>query len=240
MGKGGSEPRRWRCVDGHDYSVKHPNNPQTDSAPQLLATEFVVARIGLAMGAPVFPCAIVDVSPELVLGLEYRSIPGRAVQPGRAFGSQIRGAGVMDAEVAPPQWKKAKENRSRAAAVCVLHALFILGDSPQFVVRRSKPYEFWSIDHGYFIAGGGPWPPGLGANATVSDIPTGLFPELKLKAEDLRAAAIPLLQLSDDQLARLIAPIPAEWLPQASRAECLQFVAERRERIGTLIAVDSK
>ena len=86
MGKGGSEARRWECADNNDYVVKHGNNPQTTSAPQLLATEFVVARVGAAMGAPVFPCAIVEVVPELVDGLEYKGLPGVQLQAGRSSG----------------------------------------------------------------------------------------------------------------------------------------------------------
>jgi hypothetical protein len=241
MGKGGSEARRWRCSDAGHYAVKHPNNAQVVGTPQLLATEYVVARVGAAMGAPVFPCAVVDVAPELVAGVTYENQPGVEIQPGRAFGSQIRGeAGYADADVAPVTWRKSETNRSRVAAVCVLHSLFILGDSAQFVVRTAAPYHVWSIDHGHFMAGGGPWPADLGSQTDVSDIPTALFPELSLTSGDLKKAVIPLVQLSDQKLANLIAPMPAEWLPSAAaRAACLEFVAKRRDKLAAIAGVDS-
>jgi hypothetical protein len=241
MGGGGSQPRRWGCTDDFDYSVKHPNNPQTAGATHLLATEFVVTRVGLAMGAPVFQCAVVDVSPEMVRGIEYQGQPSVEIAPGRAFGSRIRREDdVVDAGVAPPEWKTSAPNRSRAAGICLLHALFVLGDSFQSVIRKTEPYEVWSIDHGYFISGGGPWPADLGAREDVPDVSTALFPEMNLTTEEIRTAALPLLQLSDEQLARCIAPLPAEWVPSADlRGACLQFVCLRKARIRDLIGVDS-
>ena len=241
MGKGGSDARRWSCTDDFDYAVKHPNNPQTvGGARQLLATEFVVARGGLAMGAPVFPCAVVDIAPELVDGVHYKSRPDLEIQPGRAFGSQIRTQDdLVDADVAPPDWRTSSANRTRAASICVLHALMVLGDSPQFVVRKTSPFEFWSIDHGYFISGGSEWPQDLGDRVDLTDIPTTAFPDFNLTPEEIQLAALPLLQLSDDQLARLIAPLPAEWAPASRRTACLKFVALRRDRVKALVGVDS-
>jgi hypothetical protein len=102
MGKGGSQARRWECYDRSTYAVKHSNNPQvTAGATHLLATEFVAARVGAAMGAPVFPMIIVEVAPELVENVKY---DGNDVElaPGRAFGSYIRPeADIVDADAAP-------------------------------------------------------------------------------------------------------------------------------------------
>lgn len=241
MGKGGSQARRWECFDDSTYAVKHANNPQvTGGVTQLLATEFVAARVGAAMGAPVFPMAIVEIAPELVGGLTYDGSADE-LAPGRAFGSRIRpDVTLVDADVAPPQWRKVEANRSRAAAICVFHALLTLGDSPQFVVRNVEPYEFWSIDHGHFISGGGPWPGDLGDQTDVADIATGVFPEFSLTTEDLQAAAQPLLALSDEDIAALIAPLPAEWCPSANlRARCLKLVVDRRDKIREFLGVDS-
>lgn len=242
MGKGGSQARRWQCFDGSTYAVKHANNPQvTGGATHLLATEFVAARVGEAMGAPVFPTAIVEIAPELVEGLTYDGSADE-LAPGRAFGSRIRPEGdVVDADVAPPQWRTTKANRSRAAAICVFHALLTLGDSPQFVVRTVAPYQFWSIDHGFFISGAGSWPGDLGDQTDVADIATGIFPEFSLTNDDLRAAAQSLFALSDEALAALIAPLPAEWCSSANlRARCLKFVANRRDKISEFLGVDSE
>jgi hypothetical protein len=116
-----------------------------------------------------------------------------------------------------------------------------VGDSPQFVVRTVEPYEFWSIDHGYFISGGTAWTPGLTTEPELSDIPTATFPEFDLTAEDLQEAAQPVLALSDEQLAALIAPLPAEWCTSADlRAPCAQFIARRRDKIAELLGVDSE
>jgi hypothetical protein len=239
MGGGGSQPRRWTCSDGEDYSVKHPNNPQVAGTPQLLATEYVVARVGAGMSAPVFPCAIVDVAPELVMGIEYRGQPGVEVAAGRAFGSFIRSEGdVVDAGVAPPGWRSGEVNRPRAAAICVLHALFILGDSPQYVVRAEAPFEVWSIDHGHFIGNGSPW--AFAATPPLTNIETTLFPELALTPDDVAQAALPLVQLTDEQLARAIAGVPAEWLADVDlRGGCLKFLVERRDQIRILTGLDS-
>jgi hypothetical protein len=192
------------------------------------------------MGAPVFPCSVVDVSPELVDGVRYRGRPDVEISPGRAFGSQIRADDdLVDADVAPADWRTSDVNRTRAASTCVLHALLILGDSPQFVVRKTSPFDFWSIDHGYFISGGSEWPEDLGDRVELADIPSTTFPEFALTADEIRQAALPLLQLSDDQLAGLIAPLPAEWASASLRAACLKFVALRRERIRQLVDVNS-
>jgi hypothetical protein len=202
MGKGGSQARRWDCYDRATYSVKHPNNPQvTGGVTNLLATEFVAARVGVAMGVPVFPMMIVDVAPELVAGVTYEGSDVE-VAPGRAFGSFIRpDADLVDSDTAPPQWRDAASNRDRAASVCVFHALLKLGDSPQFVVRTVEPYEFWSIDHGHFMSGGGPWTAALTTEPELTDIATSHFPDLDLTADDLRAAAEPAVRITDDQLA---------------------------------------
>jgi hypothetical protein len=141
-----------------------PEQPQVtvDGATHLLSTEFVAARVGDAIGAPVFPMAVAEVAPELVAGLRYQR-DDEEIAPGRAFGSFIRpDDDLVDADAAPPQWRQAPTNRARAASVCVLHALLKLGDSLQFVVRTVEPYEFWSIDNGYFISGGAPWSAALG------------------------------------------------------------------------------
>jgi hypothetical protein len=241
MGKGGSQARRWECADGATYAVKHPNNPQvTGGATHLLATEFVVARVGEAMGAPVLPMAVVEVVPELVDGVTYDG-GATPIAPGRAFGSQIRAEeDVVDADLAPPNWRTSEANRPRAASLCLLHALLTIGDSPQFVVRAAEPYEFWSIDHGFFISGGGAWPPDLSDQTDVTDIPTTVFPELALTTEDLRLAAEPLVSLTDEELADLIAPLPTEWEPTANlRSRCLKFVANRRDKVAEFLGIDS-
>jgi hypothetical protein len=242
MGRGSSQSRRWACFDGNTYAVKHMNNPQvTGGATHLLATEFVASRVGAAMGAPVFPMAVVEVAPELVSGVSYDGTTDE-LAPGRSFGSFIRGEGdVVDADVAPPQWRTTATNRPRAAAVCILHTLLILGDSPQFVVRTDDPYEFWSIDHGFFISGGAAWPPNLAEQPELTQIETGAFADLNLTDDELRAAAEPLVALSDEALAALIAPLPPEWGPTANlRARCLKFVIDRRNQIGDVLGINSE
>jgi hypothetical protein len=242
MGRGSSQSRRWACFDDNTYAVKHMNNPQvTQGATHLLATEFVAARVGGAMGAPVFPMAIVEVAPELVSGVTYEGRPEEQA-PGRSFGSFIRAEeDVVDADVAPPQWRTTTSNRQRAAAVCIIHTLLILGDSPQFVVRTEDPYEFWSIDHGFFISGGGAWPPDLGDQPELTAIETGAFADLNLTDNELRTAAEPLVALSDEALPALIAPLPSEWCPSANlRARCLKFVIDRRSQIRDVLGIDSE
>jgi hypothetical protein len=194
------------------------------------------------MGAPVFPMAVVEVAPELVSGVTYQGSPDE-LAAGRNFGSFIRAEDdVVDADVAPPQWRTATTNRPRAAAVCILHALLTLGDSAQFVVRTDDPYEFWSIDHGFFITGGGgPWPPDLSEQPELTAIETGTFAELNLTESELRAAAQPLVTLSDEALAVLIAPLPSEWGPTANlRARCLKFVIDRRNQIRDVLGINSE
>jgi hypothetical protein len=242
MGKGGSQARRWECYDRLTYAVKHSNNPQiTGGATHLLATEFVAARVGAAMGVPVFPVILVEVAPELVAGVKYEGTDIE-LAPGRAFGSFIRpDADLVDTDTAPPQWKQAAANRNRAASVCVFHAVLKLGDAPQFVVRTGEPYEFWSIDHGHFISGGGPWTAALTTEPDMTDVPTNHFPDLNLTADELRAAAQPAARLSDEQLAALVAPMPGEWCPSADlRARCVQFIARRRDKIAELLGIDSE
>ena len=106
-------------------------------------------------------------------------------------------------------------------------------------MRGEAPFQVWSIDHGYFISAVSPWT--FAATPPVANVDTALFPELALTSEDVAQAALPLVQLSDEQLARTIAGVPAEWLADVDmRAGCLRFLVERRDQIRTLTGLDSK
>lgn len=234
MGKGGSQARRWNC-SGDEYSVKHPNNPQVvqGSAVHLLATEMVVALLARMIAAPVPNVAVVDVSPELVDGLVYQG-NATAVEPGRAFGSAVVASGV-DQDGADPAWRTSAENRPRFAAIAVLHLVFTVGDGPQFVYELADPHHVWSIDHGFFMGNNGTWTSGM-ATDTAVDLAAHGFADLGLTDAELRTAALPLFQLDDSALAACVAPVPAEWVPEADlRAACLCRLAGRRETLVGLL-----
>lgn len=86
--RGGSQPHLVRCSDENYYVVKFINNPQ---GTKILANELLAHQLASCLKLPIPPCAIVDVSKQLIdltekLVIEKgsRRIPCRS---GLAFGS---------------------------------------------------------------------------------------------------------------------------------------------------------
>ncbi len=94
--RGGAQSHLMRCSDGFYYVVKPRNNPQVQrNTGRILANELLGSRLAALLGLPVPPCAVVDVSAELIeLSSDLRiQVGGRSEPwlPGPHFGSRYPG-----------------------------------------------------------------------------------------------------------------------------------------------------
>ena len=87
--RGGSQAHLMRCSDGHYYVVKFANNPQ---GTKILANEFLAHQFASFLHLPIPPCAVIEVTSELIQLTEELAfekpldrVPCRA---GLAFGSR--------------------------------------------------------------------------------------------------------------------------------------------------------
>ena len=61
--RGGAQAHLMRCSDGGYYVIKFQNNPQH---PRILVNELLGTLLAGWLGLPTAPCAVVEVSPELI------------------------------------------------------------------------------------------------------------------------------------------------------------------------------
>lgn len=206
------------CDDGFPYVVKG------SQVQRSLIADHVVALMGLSVGAPVPLVQLVDVSDELIL-------PGTLLagfNAGVGHGSRYVPDCVDAFEVRHPN---ESVNRARYAALSVLFGWADCGDR-QYLVRNSPPHEVWGIDFGHFFCGGDEWTLETLANAPDADIDHLVASHAFIHRSELRDAAAALTNVSDNNVAGMVAAPPETWgISLDDRVGLAQYIARRRDHL---------
>ncbi|QOD92987.1 hypothetical protein [Chryseoglobus sp. 28M-23] len=185
--------------DGERYWVKAQNNPQ---GARSLVPERIVTRIGLAMGAPVRPIAII----EIPAGLDHVYAPGFRLRPGYAHGSLDVGQSKVVDDWAGISGRDG--NRQRIAFLAALWDL-CLGNDPQWLAEFEADAAVWSYDHGFWFAGEVDW--NLESMRRVGLRPW-VAPSIEMaSSEALRTAASAVEALTFSQLEAIALDVPPAW-----------------------------
>jgi hypothetical protein len=185
--------------DSQTYWVKAPNNPQ---GARSLVPERIVTHVGIKIGAPVRPIALVEIPPEI----DYSYAPGYSLRGGLAHGSLDLGPSKVVDDWAGLTSRDG--NESRIAYLCALWDL-CLGNDPQWLAEFAADAAVWSYDHGFWFAGEvdwsvesmrrigvAPWP----APSTSYGAPTAL-----------RSAAEAVERLTLEELTAITDEVPRQW-----------------------------
>ncbi len=147
-GGDGSQPEKAVDTEGNDWCVKPLTNPQ---GPCVTVKEYVVARVGRLIGAPVCDVAVVKIPSDIAT----------AKHPaGLAHGSRdVPGAVNLTGQLTH---RHDDDNRRRHVGV---HALYdwCWGADPQWLYDPADEWRLYSHDHGFYL------PPGS-ADLTEADM----------------------------------------------------------------------
>jgi hypothetical protein len=189
--------------------------------------EQVVALAARLIGAPVPHVELVDVAQALVDGLVPPSVSLNYVPTaGTHHGSRWVGANVSDRAGV----QQVDVNRTRFAALEVLHAWIPCIGDHQWIYSNDPPYEVYSVDHNAFFPGGESWNE-AGLLAGVGNVALDVtLAGLGLTAADRAAAADRLRAVSAEDIAAVVARPPDEWgIPLHERIAVASYLHARRE-----------
>lgn len=185
--------------DGNRYWVKAQNNPQ---GARSLVPERIVTHIGLAIGAPVRPIALIEIPP----ALDHIYAPGYRLRPGVAHGSLDVGQSKVVDDWAGISGRDG--NRTRVAYLAALWDL-CLGNDPQWLAEFAADAAVWSYDHGFWFAGEVDW--NIESMRRVGVTPW-VAPSIDMAScEALEAAATAVESMTLDDLTRIALDVPPEW-----------------------------
>lgn len=218
-----SRPAALACDDGHAYVVK---GKQIGRAA---VNDQVVARLGIAMGAPVGEPMLVDVPQALITAEpQIQHLP-----PGIAHGTRFV------ENCSDRMWiahQNVPENRLRFARLAVLYGWASSGDH-QLIYPNSPPHVVISVDHGHFFPGGPDWqPPGL-TGAPPADVNHEITSQCALTAAELRTALQELANVPEVAIIRAVAAPPDDWaISPDDRVALVQYLSRRRDEMANLVA----
>jgi hypothetical protein len=210
-----SLPALLSCDDGHAYVVK-------DHIPrQGLVTEYVAARLGAMLAAPVPSIRFVEVTDVLVaadpfLSANFRAgvwhgalwIPGCSERMGLDHVNEL-------------------ENRPRFARLAILYSWLGAADH-QFIYENAYPYRVHSVDHGHFLPSGPNWTvESLSEGSPVSlDV---LFRACSLTRDELFQVRARLLRITDELIIDCVRSAPLEWdVTLDQRVALARYLISRR------------
>lgn len=224
---GGSQAQHFTCDDERDYIVKDPNNTQ---GTRVLFNDHASARFARMIGAPVPPCRLVNVPPELVAGVTFSN--GKPAAGGVCHGSEwmaeVRSS-VGGADHASPP-----ENRCRATVLGVLFTILGIGDR-QYLYAIKDPKLLYSVDHGFAFGGQPDWTvAGLGGTATPTAVEW--IDGASMEPAVVRWIARHLRAITPRTLAAVAAGVPASWgVSDPERIAALEYLSTRLGAVITLL-----
>jgi len=199
-----------------------------------MAHEWLVARLGALMGAPVAEGVLIEVDGALVEG---HRVDGVALPGGVWFGSKV----VSGIESQLVELVKRDGNPQRVPHYLALWSL-CLGCDPQFIYEKDADDRLWSIDHGlWFDSLEGDW------TAQLLDRSTEISwsaPEWKgARTVDPRAlhdAADAVEGITSSDFGVILGQIPIEWdVPDEALEALGQFVHARRGPVAEQLRVQA-
>ena len=160
---GGTQPVLMHCSDGYFYVVKPSNNLQGAPSGRILTNDFLGSRLASMLGLSVPPCAVVDVSSELIadspllrVRFGFRARKSFFWKPGPHFGSRFPGdpAVARVLKMLPAQLLGGVENLDDFVGMLCLDRLCgqVDGRQAMFVLSPfGGTYRVVFIDQGFYF-----------------------------------------------------------------------------------------
>lgn len=227
----GTRPSLLIGDDRNRYWAKWPGNPHGNMS---LAHEWVVARLGAQLGAPVAPGVLLFVDEEL-LGDTY--VDGDRLPGGVWFGSRL----VSGVESQVLDNARRDGNPDRIPRFLALWAL-CLGCDAQFMYAKADDDQIWSIDHGlWFGSHEGDWTEQwlLECIASSWDLPDW-HGSRAVRDAAYQEAAEAVEGITSADLGEIVGNVPVEWgIPDQSLEALASFVHGRREAVADQLRVQA-
>ena len=216
-----------RGINKEEYVVKGRQ------AGRQIVNDQVVARLGLAIGAPVGQPEIVEISSELIEEDPSFSY----LIPGTAHATIYIPNCSDDRE--PVQYAKQAENRERFALLCVLYGWVHAGDH-QFIYQKQRPNLVHSIDHGHFFPGGPNWTEDDLVQAPRAELDQLLLRtcNFKVNSDEIQEALRRLEAVKEETIIPAVAAPPTEWgLTIDDRVTLVEYLIRRQQELLELLEI---
>lgn len=211
-----------RCIDKNEYVIKG------QQAGRQIINDQIVARLGLALGAPVGQPQIIEISTELIEQDPIFSY----LTPGTAHGTLYIAECSDDREIT---YTNQPENRDRFAKLSVLYGWVYAGDR-QFIYKKSRPNLVYSVDHGHFFPGGPEWRENNLIQAPNAELDQNLVSTCKFTPDEVKQALLALEPVKEETIIQAVAAAPSEWgFTIKERITMVEYLIRRREQLLALL-----
>ncbi|WP_231866947.1 HipA family kinase [Anabaena sp. 4-3] len=187
-----------RGIDKCEYVVKGRQ------AGRQIITDQIVARLGLAMKAPVGRPQIVEIPLELLeldSGFSFLS-------PGTAHGTHFIPNCFDDRDAS--KYKHHSGNQERFAFLSVLFG-WVYSQDEQFIYQTTHPSLVYSVDHGRFFPDGYAWTVQSLQNAPNPEVDRRLVLSCSLTNDEIRRGLLALEAVTEEEIIQAVASPPDEW-----------------------------
>ncbi|WP_254174806.1 HipA family kinase [Planktothrix pseudagardhii] len=215
-----------RCIDKQTYIIKG------QQAGRQIVNDQIIARLGMALGAPVGRPRIVEISPDL-LECEPRY---NYLTAGTAHATLFIQNCEDDRDLTKFRTHPA-ENIPRFASLCVLYG-WVLAKDHQFLFEKQYPNRVYSVDHGHFFPGGPNWTQETLSQAPAAELDTRLSRLCSLSREspEIINALEQLDQVSEDMIIQAVAAPPKQWgLKMEERVTMVEYLVKRQQQLVNLL-----
>lgn len=212
-----SRPVLARGIDKYEYIVKGKQ------AGRQIINDQIVARLGLAMGAPVGEPEIVEISPDpLDVNFSFLS-------PGKAHATRFIANCFDDRDTI--KYKNHEENRPRFALLSVLFG-WVYSQDQQFIYQKNHPNLVYSVDHGHFFPGGHDWTVSDITSAPTATVDKKLVSSCELTDNEIRQALIALEEVTEETIVQAVASPPDEWgITMEERVAMVEYLMKRQQEL---------
>lgn len=182
-----------------------------------------MARLGLAMGAPVGQPQIVEIGTELL------DVNFSFLSPGKAHATRFIANCFDDRDTI--KYKNHEENRPRFALLSVLFG-WVYSQDQQFIYQKNHPNLVYSVDHGHFFPGGPDWKESDLTSAPTSVVDKKLVSSCGLTNNDIRQALIALKTVTEETIIQAVASPPDEWgITIEERVAMVEYLVKRQQEL---------
>ena len=213
-----SHPVAVSCDDGLVYVVKGRQ------VGRGIVNEQVVARIGIALGAPVGEPALIEI-PQALIDVEPRL---GFLSAGLAHGNRFV-SGCSDR-----LWidhTSVAENRARFALLAVLYGWCSAGDS-QLIYPNAPPHLVLSVDHGHFFPGGPDWQRSNLDGAAHAVLDAGIVSGCGLTTSELNEGLAALGSVTEADIISAVSMPPDDWgLGLEDRVSLVNYLSRRQQEL---------
>ena len=206
---GASGSVRFMCNGNRQFVAKGARNGKG------LVAEYVVARLGQLMEAPVGDIALVSI-PDALRGHPPVANMGAGVAHATRYIENLTDRAVI-------AYTNLPENKSRFARLCVLYSFAGAADH-QLFYTTTAPSLVYSLDHGHFFPGGPGWSSASLKGAPAAEV-DGWFGGANLAHVDLVEARSRLESVTDTDIKNVLAGPPPDW----------PFTLEERDTLDTYL-----